>query len=532
MESGGRSTALNDLPLIPLKSGENYRFHFDATKCIGCKCCEVACHEQNNNPPEVKWRRVGEIEGGNFPDTKRFHISMACNHCLDPACMTGCPVDAYTKDEKTGVVLMKEDVCIGCQYCTWNCPYGAPQFNAERGMVTKCDMCHNRISDGRSPACVEACPSNALEIEMFNVEEWKKDLSLGAMSQANAPGVPDATITQSTTRITNPKKDDFDLNRIDEYRIQPEHPHYSLILLTVLTQLSVGGFVSLFILEILHHFLHFPDFFGRFLKVGNLAMLGTAILALNTSFFHLGRPLHAIRALKMWRRSWLSREVLFFSLFAGSAMLYSVLNWQTFFVIRDEWREILGLFVSIFGFAGIFCSAMIYKVPARPSWNTPRTPIAFFATAFILGPLLALAVFLWSLKGQIIPWDQVLPIIKTVGLFLASILLFAGFVQLGGIVVKLFHSLAQNEPELKASARMLTQKFRTIFLLRLGVLLMTLLLIPVVLFNLALQESLEIAKLSVGMTLLVILATGSELVGRYLFFVTVVPTRRPEGYFQ
>ena len=75
------------------------------TKCIGCKCCVVACNEQNGNPAEIHWRRVGEIEGGVYPDTLRHYLSMGCNHCLEPTCMTGCPVDAYTKDPVTGIVL-------------------------------------------------------------------------------------------------------------------------------------------------------------------------------------------------------------------------------------------------------------------------------------------------------------------------------------------------------------------------------------------------------------------------------------------
>ena len=513
-----------DRPLLPLKPGENYRFHFDATKCIGCKCCEVACHEQNNNPPEVKWRQVGEIEGGLFPDTKRFYISMSCNHCGDPACLNGCPVDAYYKDETTGIVRIKDDVCIGCQYCTWNCPYGAPQFNKERGMVTKCDMCHGRIERGQNPACVEACPSGALEIERFKVEEWK-------ISEANAPGVPDASITQSTTRITPPEKNGFDLNRIDAYRIQPEHPHYSLILLTVLTQLAVGGFGSLLTLEWLDYFKNLPDFFGRFLKIAHLVMLGTVVIALNASFFHLGRPLHAIRALKMWKRSWLSREVLFFSLFAGSAIVYSVLAWQHFYPFSFLLRGLFGILVMLFGLAGVYCSAMIYRVPARPSWDSLRTPIAFLATSFILGPLLSLAVFVWSLKEQPIAWGEILPTLKIVGLFLTSILIAAGFVQLAGVIVKILHSLNNDEPELQASTRMLTQRFRVLFLARLGILLMTLLLVPMVLFNLVLHANLEISTLAGCLTALTILTLASELTGRYLFFVTVVPKKRPEGYF-
>jgi formate dehydrogenase iron-sulfur subunit len=513
-------------PTLPLQPGENYRFHFDATKCVGCKCCEVACHEQNNNPAEVKWRQVGEIEGGEFPLTQRYHISMSCNHCLDPACLKGCPVDAYYKEESTGLVLMKEDACIGCQYCTWNCPYGAPQFNEERKMVTKCDMCHHRLEEGNNPACVEACPSEALVIERFNVAEWLKDFS-----SANAPGVPDAAITQSTTRITPPKKNDFDLSRIDNFRIEPEHPHYSLILLTVLTQLSVGGFSCLYVLEWLNRFLNLPDFFPKFLKIGHLAMLGTALLALNASVFHLGRPLHALRALKMWKRSWLSREVLFFSLFAGSASLFSLLNWQSILAIPTWIHDGIGIAATIFGLAGVYSSAMIYRVPARPSWDTWRTPIAFFATSFLLGPLLALTVFGWSACGLDLAWSEVAPALKLVGTFLTFILLSAGFIQIGGIFVKLLNSFSKDEPELKASAALLTQNFRHVFLSRLGVLLAILLLTPLMLFTMVLGQNLSIYQLSNWLTLFVVLTLISEIVGRYLFFVTVVPKKRPEGYY-
>src|SRR5688572_15485725 len=115
--------------------GEQYRFHFDMGTCIGCKCCVVACNEQNGNPASINWRRVAEIEGGWYPQTARSYLSMGCNHCLEPTCMTGCPVDAYTKDPTTGIVLHSADTCIGCQYCTWNCSYGVPQFNPERGVV-------------------------------------------------------------------------------------------------------------------------------------------------------------------------------------------------------------------------------------------------------------------------------------------------------------------------------------------------------------------------------------------------------------
>ena len=158
------------IPTRPLEPGEQYRFHFDMTRCIGCRSCEVACNEQNNTPPDQRWRRIGEIEGGTYPNTERFYLSMGCNHCLSAECIKGCPVDAYTKDPVTGIVLHSADACIGCQYCVWNCSYSVPQFNPERGIVGKCDMCHGRLTDGLEPACVNACPEAAIEIEIVAKE--------------------------------------------------------------------------------------------------------------------------------------------------------------------------------------------------------------------------------------------------------------------------------------------------------------------------------------------------------------------------
>ena len=118
--------------------------------CVGCKCCVVACNEQNGNPASINWRRVGEMEGGFYPNAQRAYLSMGCNHCVNPTCLDGCPVDAYTKDPATGIVRHSADACIGCQYCTWNCSYGVPQYNPGRGVVGKCDMCEGRMARGQA----------------------------------------------------------------------------------------------------------------------------------------------------------------------------------------------------------------------------------------------------------------------------------------------------------------------------------------------------------------------------------------------
>jgi Fe-S-cluster-containing hydrogenase component 2 len=131
--------------------GEQYRFHFDMRKCIGCKCCLVACNEQNGNPASINWRRVGELEGGFFPNATRSFLSMGCNHCLEPTCLSGCPVDAYTKDPLTGIVGHSADTCIGCQYCTWNCSYGVAIRRRRAGIhsLPPDSRCRSRPRRGR-----------------------------------------------------------------------------------------------------------------------------------------------------------------------------------------------------------------------------------------------------------------------------------------------------------------------------------------------------------------------------------------------
>jgi len=236
------SAPITDTPdLLPgrePREGEQYRFHFNMAKCIGCKCCVVACNEQNGNPAELNWRRVGELEGGVFPETQRWHMSTGCNHCLEPSCMIGCPVEAYSKDPKTGIVDHNPDICIGCQYCTWNCSYGVPQYNPERGVVGKCDMCHTRLEDGMAPACVNACPEEAIAIEIVNVRAWRQYHAAG-----DAPGLPSSFDSLSTTRVTLPSgldRMDEGLARVDRGRVHPQHPHFSLIALLVMIQLAVG----------------------------------------------------------------------------------------------------------------------------------------------------------------------------------------------------------------------------------------------------------------------------------------------------
>ena len=362
--------------LIPARKpgpGEQYRFHFDMTRCIGCRSCEVACNEQNNNPADILWRRIGELEAGSYPATQRHYLSMGCNHCLDADCLKGCPVDAYTKDPVTGIVLHSADACIGCSYCVWNCPYSVPQYNPERGVVGKCDMCKGRLDDGLEPACVNACPEGAIEIELVQMAGWRDDYAL-----ADSPGMPAAQQTVSTTRITLPDIPSAGLERVDLGQIQREHAHVPLIYMTALMQAVSGALWFLLAWHALD-------------ALRLLALLGITAAALALSTLHLGRPAYAYRALKMWRRSWLSREVLLFTLFFGAlaAAAAAAAARQYGFAVPAFLPLTLSIAAAVLGVLGTLASAAIYLVQARPAWNTPHTPVDFILTAALLGSLLA-----------------------------------------------------------------------------------------------------------------------------------------------
>src|SRR5579863_2480399 len=147
------------IPLSAPRPGEQYAFEVDLDKCSGCKACVTACHALNGLEEEETWRGVGLLFSDDWRAPFQVSVTTACHHCVDPACLSGCPVLAYDKDPVTGIVRHLDDQCIGCHYCVMKCPYDVPKYSVKRGIVRKCDMCSSRLSQGEAPACVQACPS-------------------------------------------------------------------------------------------------------------------------------------------------------------------------------------------------------------------------------------------------------------------------------------------------------------------------------------------------------------------------------------
>ncbi len=145
-------------------------FYFDSSACSGCKACQAACKDKNNLEVGILWRRVYEVTGGGWKrrgaawesSVFAYNVSLACNHCERPICKEVCPAGAY-RARDDGVVVIDQDKCMGCKYCSWACPYGAPQYDAQAGCMSKCNFCFDLLDQNRPPACVAACPLRALD---------------------------------------------------------------------------------------------------------------------------------------------------------------------------------------------------------------------------------------------------------------------------------------------------------------------------------------------------------------------------------
>jgi formate dehydrogenase iron-sulfur subunit len=469
------------LALAPgaLPAGQQYRFTFNMGSCIGCHSCEVACAEQNGLPVEVSWRRVGEIEGGSHPDTRRFHLSLACNHCLEPACMTGCPTKAYTKLDN-GIVAHDADACIGCQYCTWNCPYSVPVFQPDRRIVTKCDMCSPRLEAGFTSACVDACPTHAIGIETVDVDAWRLD-----HHEADAPHLPSSEITLSTTRIILPKNVPADTFAPTDHHVAPEHAHWSLIFLTLLTQLSVGAMgVSVATRSA-----------GHSSQGGALVAAASGVVALAASMFHLGRPIMAWKALRGLRTSWLSREVFAFGVYAPLA-------------IATAFVPALGWWAVTVGVLAVLTSARLYLVPGRPAWNHRLTLVDFVVTAAALGPAVPLLT------------------LRSTGTMFHTTLSFAiGAIALHVVVAaaNLTRLWCSGDAQERGTVRLAIHRFSGLTITRGGAALAA---VGCGVVAWTTKENV------IALALMAIFVVVSVTIGRYLFYVTVVPLSMPGNFFQ
>jgi DMSO reductase anchor subunit len=353
-------------------------------------------------------------------------------------------------------------------------------------------MCHGRLTSGLEPACVNACPENAIQIEIVDQLEWRSNYAA-----ANAPGMPSAGHTISTTRITLPQDTIASLERVDIETLRPEHPHWSLVWMTSLIQLSAGTLAVTLL----------SGYAGPLVLT---LILVLTVFTLNISVLHLGRPAYAWRALKMWRRSWLSREVLLFGLFFVTLSALTAASWLAAAYptpFASFALATLRFLTPAVGIAGILVSACIYLVPARPAWNTSHTPIDFFLSSVLLG--CATAPFLLYVTNalRLLPMFRYFDLPRQVTTFPLWPLILSSVVWMLNHIVRTVRLHHSDTYERRASASLLnTSNLRGTFLVSFAFVGLA------VLLSLAGQPFVALP-----------LALAGVITARYLFFVSVVP---------
>jgi Fe-S-cluster-containing dehydrogenase component len=512
------------LPAAPPRAGQQYAFEVDLDRCSGCKACVTACHSLNGLDESESFRAVGLLVGGSSAAPVMQHVTSACHHCLEPACMEACPVNAYEKDPITGIVKHLDDQCFGCQYCTLACPYDVPQYHAAKGIVRKCDMCSSRLSVGEPPACVQACPHQAIKITVVDKQQIVED----AETSHFLPGAPDPQLTLPSTTFKTQRSLPRNLLPADYHQTSAQHAHLPLVVMLVLTQLSVGAFTVGLVLK------HFVE--RRLLDalepllVTNALIFG--LIALAASTLHLGRPQFAFRAVLGLRHSWLSREIVAFGLFAGlaasyaGAVLIGRMNHGLEPATVELVAESLGWAVVVSGIVALFCSAMIYVFTQRECWSFPRVIVRFALTAALLGVgvvwFSALALMLFA------PSPELAELLDLHGPWLCRTLVLIASLRLLWDAAIFRHLLLRRTTPLKRSAQLMTRQLSSVTLARFAAGLLGGVVMPALL--LGHLDSLAhggLPQFAIAAATLSLACLAGELLERYLFFAACASPRMP-----
>ncbi len=315
----------------------------DLETCVGCHACVVACANENQLAPGTSWRHVVTFNEPRRAGIPTFHLSLACNHCRDAPCLRYCPARAISRHATSGAVLIDEHACIGCRYCSWVCPYDAPRFDGDAGVMRKCTLCNDRLSGGLAPACVSACPVGALtlgdpvEAEPVGVAGFPlagigpgiRFLPMRARAGGRHVGMtaPAPAVAHDVT-VTSPKIS--------------SRSEWTLVAFTLVAEALVGIVLMAALV-------------GADLPV--VPLLAVGALAIVASTLHLGRPLRAWRAGLNLRHSWLSREVVSWPAFLALA------GWA--FALAPAPALVPRWSAAVAGLACLACIDRVYVVMAR-----------------------------------------------------------------------------------------------------------------------------------------------------------------------
>lgn len=527
---------------------KQHGFYFNADRCISCHACEAACSEKNDLPAHIAFRSVGYLEGGSYPAYSRMNISMACNHCDDPVCLKGCPTRAYTKFAEYGAVLQDPDICFGCGYCTWVCPYNAPQLDTKAGHVSKCNMCVDRLEVGLKPACSSACLAGALD---FGVIETTPDNR--HQLETRIPGFPTPEITHPNIRFQQTNSLPREMRRTDAMPLRYERDDQGeggvykpkvaedgrpvqwglnklstrenpLVIFTLLTQIVVGAFLALFLGAMVGLPVPTAETHPIAWPLLVFGLIGVETLGLVLSTLHLGRPHRFYRAFNNLRHSPVSREVAAVAVFYNLLGLYAVLKglpmltaWLSTTVV-DSLALTVGWGATLAGLAALYFMQRIYRIPARPYWHHWQVLTSFYGNMLTLGALLV------GLVGAVLA--------AAAGESYAGLLAVLAMPAVLGLLLEGFglwrhaRHLRAIGGEGEAGHYLQRTDFGKVYSLRNGLLVMS----AVGIAGLALLGIEGWMGVMLWSGLMLMVATAA-LLGRALFYAVVVPTTMPGAFF-
>ncbi len=312
-------------------------FIIDLNKCTDCSACVLACAIENSSILSEDWREITTFNKQKVPGLPVFHYSIACNHCGLAPCKPACPAEAFSRDKATGAIVHQEEKCIGCRYCTWACPYDAPKYSVEKGVVEKCTFCLDRITDGEKPACALLCPTGALDYGP--IEE----------KIAPTPGFDHHGIEPAVNIIphrlpSGPEVHYFpeDIGTVEKKAVKEESQisikeEWPLAVFTFIASLMPGLVAGAVAGE---------------RALSPVLFLIAGVAAGIISILHLGKKSRAWRSAVHFKDSWLSREIVFFAFFFLTGIWYGFLPHLDF----------LGFLSLLFGLAALYSIDRVYDV--------------------------------------------------------------------------------------------------------------------------------------------------------------------------
>ena len=398
----------------------------DVNRCVGCQTCTIACKHANDTLPGVQWRKVVDVEMGEYPSVERFFLVTGCQHCAEPPCVPVCPTGA-TWQREDGLVIQDYDVCIGCAYCAVACPYQArtiahdmrwyygketKQEEAVRhddrlGVAQKCTFCKDRVDEGiekglkpgvdpeATPACAAACISSAIQFGDFKDPESNvSKLLAGPHFQLNAELGTDPQIKYLYTTPAIPGRPGGSAELDEERLSDPANP-------------LVGPLQTLWDWRAAMNWI-FGGIAAGFAVMAYLASLAGAVysdmvpslhfvaggimaVGLFCVFLKIGRKFRFWRAVSRPQTSWMTRE------------LYAVAVFYPAVLANLLWPSaVLSLLSGALALVFLWCQAKIlHRARGIPAWRVPLMPWMLAATGLLEGTgLLALLLAWFKGLGQ------------------------------------------------------------------------------------------------------------------------------------